>query len=455
MNVHDLVASLWLTALTFANLLGVTPLGRSLNALILVVGFFVLLVLAVSRARESDDHADRLFAFAFFAATCTYSAILGGRLAVDVVHVAASSSLSPYLSSFTLVTRAGYLLLLGAGTLRVGSNLTVVAQRRMFHIAAAVLAIVVMGDRISRFLSAAGGAPLSGTPPRPFHLALHVTQTALVAGVVGTLAARCRPLKKALLCSWLLLLIAEVGLAGEHLADPVLAVNASLFSQLSFLFHVPGLFLALALRDRRQMFAAVRRLRERFAGVLVALLNLEEVSDTALRRHSQRHADLAIRVARRLRMSRQEAEEVYWAALLHDIGKLALDRDLLAVARPLTADEWALVRQHPVLGARVLEDVPGLENVGELIRHHHERWDGSGYPDRLRGDGIPLGARIIAVVDAFDAMLSRRSYRRPRTIAEAVKEIRSENARHFDPTVVAAFLGVLEESGTPVVEGEA
>lgn len=151
-------------------------------------------------------------------------------------------------------------------------------------------------------------------------------------------------------------------------------------------------------------------------------------------------------------MSRIEAEEVFWAALLHDIGKLSLDRELLTLPRPLTADEWALVRQHPVLGARVIEGIPGLERVGEFIRHHHERWDGTGYPDALRGDAIPLGSRIIAVVDAFDAMLSQRPYRRSRTLNEGIEELRRQTAKHFDPVVVAAFFGVLEDNGVPVVE---
>jgi putative nucleotidyltransferase with HDIG domain len=449
---HELVASLWTTALTFSHLLGGTPNGRSLNALILVVGFFILLLLAGSRVREMDDQADRLFALAFFAATCTYSALLGARLAVDVMHAATGESFRPYLSSFTIVAWAFYLVLLGAATLRVGSNWKRLTQRKVFRIAGAVVAVLLVGDRLSRVLSGPGGAPLSGSLPRPFHFALHGAEMAIAAGVVAVLAVRCRPLRKALLFSWILLLIAEVSLAGEHLANQVWATDASLVSQLAFLFHVPGLFLAMASRDRRQLFAALRRIRRQFADVLVALLNFEEVSDAALRRHSQRHADLALGVARRLRMSRIEAEEVFWAALLHDIGKLSLDRELLSLPRPLTADEWVLVRQHPVLGAKVIEDIPGLERVGEYIRHHHERWDGTGYPDALRGNAIPLGSRIIAVVDAFDAMLSRRPYRRPRTLFEGIEEIRRQAAKHFDPAVVAAFLGVLEESGVPVVE---
>ena len=449
---RELVASLWTTALTFSHFLGGTPAGSSLNALLLVVGFFILLVLAGSRVREMDDQADRFFVLAFFAAACTYSAILGARLAVDILHVAAAESFQSYLSSFTIVAHASYLLLLASATLRVGSSWTTRVQSVVLRGAGLVLAVVLVGERLSRLVAGPGGAPLSGSPPRPIHVALHVVEVTIAAGVVAVLTLRCRPLRKALLFSWVLLLLSEIGLSGEHLGSPAWSTSAALLSQLSFLIHVPVLFLAMALRDRGQLFAALRRVRRQFSDVLVALLNFEEVSDSALRRHSQRHADLALRVARKLRMSKIEAEEVFWAALLHDIGKLSLDRELLSLPRPLTADEWALVRQHPVLGAKVIEGIPGLERVGELIRHHHERWDGTGYPDALRGDAIPLGSRIIAVVDAFDAMLSQRSYRRSRTLIGAIEELRRQTAKHFDPVVVAAFLGVLEQSGAPVVE---
>jgi putative nucleotidyltransferase with HDIG domain len=230
------------------------------------------------------------------------------------------------------------------------------------------------------------------------------------------------------------------------------AVSASLFSQLTFLLHVPALFLAIALRDRGLLFDAIGRLRVQFGGVLEALLSLEEVSDTALRSHSQRHGELARSVAMRLGMPKDMAEEVFWAALLHDIGKLSLDREIFSLPRPLSTEEWALVRRHPTLGAKVLEGVPGLEKVITYVRYHHERWDGSGYPEGLRGESIPQGARIVALVDAFDAMVSARAYRRPRSLLDAVTEVRDQAGKHFDPAVVQAFFDILDEKGIPLPE---
>lgn len=198
---------------------------------------------------------------------------------------------------------------------------------------------------------------------------------------------------------------------------------------------------------RRELARVNDLLQGQFNGVIAALLNLVHVSDASLHAHVQRHAELARRTAERLGMSRREAEEVLWAASLHDIGKLALDRELFSAPRPLTPDEWETVRQHPVLGATILEAVPGLERVATYVRHHHERWDGNGYPEGLRGEEIPAGARIINVIDSFDAMLGPRPYQRPLSPAEAVEEIEQRTGAQFDPEVVEAFLDELDARG--------
>jgi response regulator RpfG family c-di-GMP phosphodiesterase len=198
---------------------------------------------------------------------------------------------------------------------------------------------------------------------------------------------------------------------------------------------------------RRELARVNHLLQGQFNGVIAALLNLVHVSDASLHAHVQRHADLAKRTAERLGMSRREAEEVLWAASLHDIGKLALDRELFSAPRPLTPEEWEAVRQHPVLGATIIAAVPGLERVATYVRHHHERWDGSGYPEGLRGTEIPVGARIINVIDSFDAMIGPRPYQRPLSPAEAVAEIEERTGAQFDPEVVTAFLEELDARG--------
>jgi diguanylate cyclase (GGDEF)-like protein len=154
--------------------------------------------------------------------------------------------------------------------------------------------------------------------------------------------------------------------------------------------------------------------------------------------HSQRVARLAARLAARIGLPRDELEFTRLAASLHDLGKLALPEDLLRKPAPLTEPERRVLQRHAEIGFRMLESL-GIDPVAECVLHHHERWDGTGYPDRLAGTDIPLGARIIFVADAFDAMTSDRLYRRRRSTGEALAEIARCAGTQFDPTVVRAL----------------
>jgi diguanylate cyclase (GGDEF)-like protein len=156
---------------------------------------------------------------------------------------------------------------------------------------------------------------------------------------------------------------------------------------------------------------------------------------------------LASVVASRLDMVGEQLDEVQRAAELHDIGKLAIPDEILHKAGPLTESEWRFVRQHPVIGERILGAAPALRPVARLVRSTHERWDGKGYPDGISGIRIPLGARIVAVCDAYDAMISRRPYRTALTETEALAELRRCAGAQFDPRVVetvCAALGAAE-----------
>jgi putative nucleotidyltransferase with HDIG domain len=129
-------------------------------------------------------------------------------------------------------------------------------------------------------------------------------------------------------------------------------------------------------------------------------------------------------------------------ALLHDIGKIGVPDNVLRKPTALSEGEWAVMKRHPEFGAQIISGIPFLEDVARIVRHHHERWDGMGYPDGLRGDRIPLGARIFAVGDSFDAMTSDRPYRRGLLIDAAREEIRRCANSQFDPAVVTAFLSI-------------
>jgi len=154
--------------------------------------------------------------------------------------------------------------------------------------------------------------------------------------------------------------------------------------------------------------------------------------------HSQRVADLAARTARRLGLPDEEVELTRLAASLHDLGKLAIPEEILRKPGPLTDPERMVLERHPQIGFRMLESL-GVDPVAEWVLHHHERWDGSGYPDGLPGENIPLGARIIFVADAYDAMTSERVYRRRVTPDQAISELQRCAGTQFDPEIVDAF----------------
>jgi diguanylate cyclase (GGDEF)-like protein len=158
--------------------------------------------------------------------------------------------------------------------------------------------------------------------------------------------------------------------------------------------------------------------------------------------HSQRVAQFAGRIAERLGASKEEIELTRLAGSLHDLGKLAIPEEILRKPGSLSAAERVVLERHPQIGFRMLEGL-GVEPVADWVLHHHERWDGSGYPNRLSGDTIPLGARIIFVADAYDAMTSERVYRRPLTREQAISELRNCSGTQFDPAVVSVFVDEL------------
>lgn len=156
--------------------------------------------------------------------------------------------------------------------------------------------------------------------------------------------------------------------------------------------------------------------------------------------HSHRLADLARLVAERMQLDPLTATEVELVAVLHDVGKLAIDPELLDQPAPLTDEQIRRVRRHTIEGEELLASIAGLEELGPAVRATHEAWDGTGYPDGLRGEHIPLPARIVAVVDAYDAMTSHRAYRKSVPPREACRRLKASAGIQFDPRVVEAFV---------------
>jgi putative two-component system response regulator len=160
--------------------------------------------------------------------------------------------------------------------------------------------------------------------------------------------------------------------------------------------------------------------------------------------HCQRLAGLAHELGMRAGLEPLDLKGLVFGALLHDIGKIGVSDAVLTKAGPLTAQEWHEMRQHPVIGERICEPLTTAAQLAPIVRHHHERWDGTGYPDRLRGEAIPVGARIVGLVDAYDAIVHDRPYRPARSVQQALDEIRREAGAQFDPELVTLFLPVVE-----------
>jgi diguanylate cyclase (GGDEF)-like protein len=160
-------------------------------------------------------------------------------------------------------------------------------------------------------------------------------------------------------------------------------------------------------------------------------------------------AETAQAVARELGVPEDELPGIRQAAELHDIGKVAIPDAILGKPGPLDEQEWEFVRRHTVIGERIIAAAPALSFIAKLVRHSHERWDGDGYPERLAGEAIPLGSRIVAVCDAFDAIISERPYRAARNFAEGLAELSRCAGSQFDPAVVAAFITVVSRPDDP------
>ena len=164
--------------------------------------------------------------------------------------------------------------------------------------------------------------------------------------------------------------------------------------------------------------------------------------------HAQRVQAYAVALARSMNFSREETQAIRVAALLHDIGMLAIPECILWKSAPLTDEELEMVRRHPKVGADILESVPFPLPVAPLIRSHHERWDGRGYPNKLEGEAIPLGARIVGVCEAFDVITSTSSYKSPLPYEMALREMEAHTATQFDPRVIEALKASISEADT-------
>src|SRR5204862_4109285 len=204
---------------------------------------------------------------------------------------------------------------------------------------------------------------------------------------------------------------------------------------------------ALQLADERMYARKKSRPSQAADQARDVLMRIMHAKQPSLEDHASEVAQLCMGVGRRLGMTAEQLDELLRAAELHDVGKVGIPDAILEKPSVLDSAEWAFMHQHTILGERILSAAPALRPVAVLVRSSHERWDGTGYPDRLAGNDIPLGARIIAGCDAYQAMTSNRCYRPRRTHEEACRELREQAGKQVDPEVGELLLDVLRTRG--------
>jgi response regulator RpfG family c-di-GMP phosphodiesterase len=196
--------------------------------------------------------------------------------------------------------------------------------------------------------------------------------------------------------------------------------------------------------DNARLF---RELQTTYLSTVKALVSIIEAKDAYTKGHTERVADYSVALGMKMQLSKQQMRDIAFGAVLHDIGKLMVYERVLNKRGSLTDEEWDMLKAHPAIGAEIIENMDFLSGTVPLVRHHHERFDGTGYPDGLKGTDIPLGARIISVADSFDAMTTNRAYRDSLDFTTALEIMRSKAGSQFDPDVIEPFVELVAEDG--------
>ena len=189
------------------------------------------------------------------------------------------------------------------------------------------------------------------------------------------------------------------------------------------------------------------KIEQSYLSMIVTLSGVVEARDLYTDKHMKDIAEYSVEIARKLNLCDNDIENIRKAALLHDLGKICVPDHILMKPDKLSDEEMDVIRMHPLNGAKILDSIEPIKDTREIIKHHHECFDGSGYPDGLKGETIPLGARIIAVADAFGAMTTTRPYRNALSVDEAVNELKKFSGTQFDPKIVEIFISLLRELG--------
>lgn len=195
----------------------------------------------------------------------------------------------------------------------------------------------------------------------------------------------------------------------------------------------------------RYSFKLYMDMRRAYMDTILALTKTMEAKDPYTSGHEARVEEYSIKLAKALKLPEKKIEDIKTAALLHDIGKIGIDDSILRKPSTLTEIEYKEIQKHPIIGAEILKDIGFLKEISEIIKYHHERYDGTGYPEGKKGDEIPIESSILAIADVFDAMTSDRPYRNALTVKQALEEIKSNAGTQFNPEIANAFVKIIND----------
>ena len=247
--------------------------------------------------------------------------------------------------------------------------------------------------------------------------------------------------------------VTPVGTASRERGSSAAELPALHAQLVVFAREIGSLYQAERARSR-ELDAALEDMREMYIATMTSLASVVEAKDATTRGHLERTHRYGLALAERVDPDLAARPEVGYGFFLHDIGKVGVPESVLCKPGPLDDEEWVIMRQHPAIGAEIVSPIRFLAGAVEIVRTHHERWDGAGYPRGLRGQDIPLAARIFAIADSFDAMTSDRPYRAALPIERALDEISDGAGAQFDPDVARAFLDLVDDEGLPPGEFE-
>ncbi|HPP31776.1 MAG TPA: HD-GYP domain-containing protein, partial [Soehngenia sp.] len=195
----------------------------------------------------------------------------------------------------------------------------------------------------------------------------------------------------------------------------------------------------------RYSFKLYIDMRNLYISTIEALNKAVEAKDSYTSGHANRVEELAVNLAKEYHLSFDSIENIRTAAVLHDIGKIGIKDEILNKAGKLTQEEYEIIMKHPSIGAEIIGKVHFLNDVTKIVRHHHEKYDGSGYPDGLKGEEIPIEASILMIADSYDAMTTDRPYRKALTKEMAIEELRKYSGTQFDPRLVDVFINMINK----------